>query len=169
VPIAENPVYQRLTALTACLCAEIQDPAWGVPEVCFCGLTPGESAIGQYAGDCNDRCGMAWVRLVGGYPMRGVGQPDETPGNCGQTLGVSVEMGIMRCMNVGDDLGNPPPVEDLVAAVELQVADMLIMQRALYCCAAIPAKEILLGVYQPLGPEGAGGLVGGTWSFQMGV
>lgn len=169
MPIATNPVYERLTALTACLCAEIQDPAWGVPDVCFCGITPGESAIGQYAGNCDETCGMAWVRLVGVYPATGVGVVDVTPGNCGQGLGVNVEMGIMRCMNVGDDLGNPPPPEDLVAAVELQVADMLIMQRALYCCDAIPAKEILLQAYVPLGPEGAGGLVGGTWTFQMGA
>jgi hypothetical protein len=165
--ILPNAAFERLTALATCLCAEIQDPVNGVPDVCFCGVVPGEVASGAYAGDCNDKCGMAWVRMASIYPSNSVGAAVTTPGNCAYGMGMDVEMGITRCMSVGDEQGNPPPAAEMLAAAELQMADAYIMQRALYCCDAIPAKDVILGLYQPLGPEG--GLIGGLFTMSMGV
>lgn len=98
----DNAVFNRVGELAECLCAQIQDPENGVPDVCFCGVVPGDQAIGNYAGDCTEKCGMAWVRLVSLYPMGSLGTIDRTPGNCGVGLGIDVEMGIFRCISIGD-------------------------------------------------------------------
>jgi len=162
-----NAVFERLTALATCLCAEIQDPANGVPDVCFCGIVPGEAALGEYAGDCDTKCGMAWIRLVSVYPSNAVGVTVSTAGNCAHGLGMNVEMGMMRCISVGDDQGNGPTPAELLDASELQIADALLMHRALYCCDAIPGRDVILGPYQSLGPQG--GLIGGSYGISMAV
>ena len=165
--IATNPVYERLSALATCLCAEIENPEWGVPDVCFCGVVPGEPGLGQYAGDCTTKCGAGWVRLVSVYPANSVGVLNTQPGNCSHGLGIDVEIGIIRCISVGDEQGNPPPPSELLAAAELQIADAMLMHRAVYCCDAIHPGDVILGQYQSLGPEG--GLVGGSYFMSMGV
>jgi hypothetical protein len=166
--VDSNPLYDRVTDLAACLCSAIQNPANGVPDVCFCGIVPGEAVTALYTGgNCKDKCGMAWVRVVSIYPMTQVGAPDLTPGNCGAGVGADVELGIFRCISIGDETGAPTTPAELLAAAQLQIADSLVMQQAVYCCAAIPPKEVIMSAYTPLGP--AGGLVGGTWALSMGL
>lgn len=163
----DNVVYDRLSALAACLCGQIQDPVNGVPDVCFCGIVPGDQAVGNYAGDCKDVCGMAWVRLVQMYPMVSIGSPDVTPGNCGTGIGIDVELGILRCITVGDEQGNLPTAAELLAATQLQIADALIMRKAVQCCDAVPWKDTIVTTYTPSGP--LGGLVGGMLNVSMGT
>jgi len=152
-----------LSALAECLCAEILNPVWGVPDVCTCGVVPGEVASAEQTGNCQTKCGQAWVRLVGLYPMAQIGTPQTEAGNCGAGLGMDVEVGIMRCITVGDGRGNPPTPEQYLAATQLQITDALIMRTAIECCPALPSRDTILGLYQPLGPEG--GLVGGLWNL----
>lgn len=164
----DNLLYTRLVDLAACLCAQIDDPANGVPGVCFCGLVPGEQAAAIYAeGNCaRGTCGMAWIRLISTYPMKSIGVIDPTPGNCGATLGADVEMGILRCFTLGDETGRGPDPQQLLASTQLQVADSVVMQKAMLCC-NVPSKEFTLNTYQPLGP--AGDLVGGSWTMSIGL
>ena len=162
-----NRVFDRVGELSECLCAQILDPENGVPDVCYCGIVPGEQAIGNYAGDCKTKCGMAWVRLAGLYPMAAIGQPSIQPGNCGTGLGIDVEMGILRCIEVGDEQGNMISPEEMLAATQLQIADALVMHKAVLCCEAIPSKEAMLSTYTPVGPNG--GLVGGIILVSMGT
>jgi hypothetical protein len=68
-----------------------------------------------------------------------------------------VELGIMRCLDVGDGTEPPSPAV-LAAATVLQVADMMAMWRAIMCCRQ--SKDWIVGQYVPNGPTG--GLVGGT-------
>jgi hypothetical protein len=153
-----------LTDLAACLCDEID--ASGLPGTCFCGVVPGDAAAQDYAGNCKDgKCGMAWVRLLGAYPASGVAAQDQTPGNCGAGIGADIEVGIMRCMIVGDAQGNPPTPTQLLDTTALQMADAEAMRRAILCCSTIPNHDMLLGTYTPLGPNG--GLVGGVWSLSV--
>jgi len=167
VTIPSNPAFGRLAALATCLCAQIQDPLNGVPDVCFCGIVPGEAALGDYAGDCDVKCGMAWVRMVTIYPSNSVGAALLEPGNCKHGMGMDVEMGMLRCISAGDSLGNPPSPEELLAASELQIADALVMHRAVYCCDTIPPRDVILGQYQTIGPSG--GLVGGFFNMSMAI
>lgn len=159
-----NLLSDRLTALAECLCAEIGKAG---PRTCFCGVVPGSGAVAEYSGNCNDKCGMAWVRLVTIYPSDGVGQQAEAVGNCYLGTDAIVEVGILRCAAMPDDRGNPPTGYALLQSFEQQTTDALTMQRAIMCCEAISPKDIILGVYTPQGP--LGGMVGGVWQFTMGL
>lgn len=155
-----NNVTDSLTLLAACMCEQITDS--GLPETCFCGIVPGDQVLAAYAGDCAKKCGMAWVRLVAVYPATGVGIPNEQPHNCGYGLGVTVEMGMLRCAHTGTAERPASPAEQMMDA-KLQVADMLAMRRAIACCTG--SGDWALGQYTPTGPQG--GLLGGVWSLEM--
>ena len=153
-----------VTDLAACLCDEID--ASGLPGTCFCGVVPGDAAAQDYTGNCKDgKCGMAWVRLVTLYPADGVAIPNQTAGNCGSALGADIEVGIMRCITVGDAQGNPPTPTQLLDASALQMADAEAMRRAILCCTTIPTHDMMLAGYTPMGPSA--GLVGGVWNLSV--
>ena len=160
-------VFGRLAALASCLCAELKDPINEVPDVCFCGLIPGNAIPVEYTGDCDDMCGAAWVRLISVYPSDAIGVIVTEPGNCLHGIGIDLEMGIIRCLSVGDEQGNPPPPEELLAATDLAIRDATLMMKALACCESIPPKDVVLGQYQPIGPEG--GIIGGSFFVSMGA
>jgi hypothetical protein len=162
-----NPITDRLTALATCLCAAIEDPDSGVPGVCFCGIIPGNAIPVEYTGDCNDKCGAAWVRLTTAYPANAVGVLNTQATACDSGMGIDVEIGILRCISVGDAQGNPPEPAELLAGAELAMDDLMLMWRAVLCCDAFDSRDVILGQYQPVGPEG--GLVGGAFTLSMGV
>ena len=157
-------IESALTELATCLCAEIVDPVNNVPDVCFCGVIPGEAASAMYGGDCKTKCGMAWTRLIGAYSAAGVGNVVTTPGNCSVGTGFDVEMGMLRCTPIGT-ADKPPKPEELLASAQLQWADMNVMRKAVACCPA--SRNWSLGSYTPMGP--GGGLVGGFWVITMWV
>ena len=155
-------VIDRLVDLASCLCAQIAID--GLPGLCRCGLQPGAQVIGlPVGGDCGEECGQAWVRLASLYPSTSIGQPSTQQGNCLSALGLDVEMGVMRCVPIGDPNGDLPSEEDLAAATALQVADALSMRRAVSCCG--DAEDWMLGQYAPQGPQG--GFVGGIWTLSL--
>ena len=160
LPTYDSLVGQVLENLATCLCAQIEID--GLPPTCFCGTMPGAEVPLDYAGDCDDVCGMAWVRMIASYPSTSVGAAAERPGNCAMGIGVDIEVGIVRCLDVGEG-GEPPTPESMAEATRLQAADMMAMWRAVACCHG--SKDWMMGQYQPYGPEGA--LVGGM--FQVAV
>lgn len=160
----DSPIMTALASLAECLCAQVS--ADGLPGLCFCGLVPGEVPAIEYLDNCEgDDCGMAWVRLIAVAPITGVGVVNATVNNCNSSLGFDAEVGIMRCAPVGSEDGEPPPAEAMLAAVDLQVADMMAMFRAIACCEAL--GEFIIESYAPIGPEG--GAVGGFWTLSAGV
>lgn len=158
-----STAFDRLAALAECLCAELAKA--GSPDVCFCGILPGEVASSDYMGGCGTKNGMAWVRVKNLYPATSVGTPDITVGNCNKELGIDVEMGIMRVYSVGDSRGNPPTPAQSLEAAALQIMDAETMLRAISCCDAISGRDFVLSQYDPAGPEG--GVVGGMWTISM--
>ena len=168
----DNNIFSQIAKIAECLCTTISDN--GMPGLCFCGIIAGETAydatgIGDGCGDDyveDSGCGQAWVRLVSAYPSSNVGQADVMPGNCGNGFGFDLEIGILRCIRIEEE-GGVLPAEEMLEAVQLQIADMLIMQKALQCCPALDTKDFVLGQYAPIGPMG--GLVGGTWLISVSV
>jgi hypothetical protein len=155
-----STVFDSLTVLAACLCEQIR--VSGLPETCFCGVVPGEAVVAAYAGNCTKKCGMAWVRLVSTYPASGVNVPNEEARNCGAGIGYGVEAGILRCAHIGTE-ERPPTASEQMADAQLQIADMLVIRRAVACCPG--SRDWILGTYTPAGPQG--GLFGGVWTMEM--
>jgi len=172
--VTTSPFYQSkallrdvtnelLTDIAACLCVTLEE--WGLPPTCFCGVLPGQTVAIDYFGGCDDEScgnGMAWVRLAALYPAQIVGVPMQTPGNCDSTLGMDLEIGVVRCISAGEDDGSPVSPEELAASTYLQSQDALAMRAAMACCSPLTSKDFILGAYTPYGPDGL--VVGGTWT-----
>jgi hypothetical protein len=156
----ENLIFTRLDDLATCLKEQIEQ--MDLPGVAFCGVIPGDAAIANYVGG-GDECGMAWVRLVNMFASEGIIDAFQEPGNCNAETSFTVEVGILRCMTVGDESGEPPTPEEYLESAQLQIADALCMKRAIVCCEALPNKDYMLGPYLPTGP--LGGIYGGTWQL----
>lgn len=151
-----------LPDLAACLKAQMQEA--GLPETCFIGVIPGSSLTADYTGDCEDACGVAWVRIPTYYPSQTVGRADDTLGNCGVGLGADIEVGILRCLPMEED---PMTEAEALAAYQLQIRDAEAARRAIVCCTTLRPKDYILGSYTPIGP--LGGLVGGSWTAFVGL
>jgi hypothetical protein len=151
-----DKVATVLAELSTCLCAQLLTD--DSPPVCACGLFPGAEVPMDYVGNCEGACGQAWVRLANAYPSTTIGVATQVPGNCGLGIGVDIELGIARCVEVGDVDGQPPDPAVLAAAAVLQEADMMTMWRAVACCRS--SKDWIVTNYTPFGPEG--GVVLGT-------
>lgn len=158
-----------LTDLSACVCAQLADS--GLPPTCVCTPMPGAGIAADYAYDCKtDRDGMSWVRLVNSYPaiapgvqaQQGQGQ---TPLRCGSLFGFTVELGIIRSIEVADQRGRALPPQKMADAVTQQNGDMMAMYKAVNCCDSLKDLDWALGVYAPAGPQG--GIVGGAWQIYV--
>ena len=66
-------------------------------------MVPGSVAVHEYAGECEDRDGMAWVRIANVYPATGVGVQSTRPGVCGHGTGYDLEVGAMRSIEVEEE------------------------------------------------------------------
>jgi hypothetical protein len=158
-------IADRLIELSACVCQMLTTEGTGRP--CWCGLTLGVNAAWDGCGECADGgCGMGWVRLDGAYPFTAFPvEETEIASTCGTFTGYTIEVGALRCMPQNED-GQPlGPDVTLGLAVD-QARDMLALRSAILCCPAWPDWPVLLGSWQPLGPEG--GCVGGFWTFALG-
>jgi hypothetical protein len=159
-------IGEILASIAACVCAELTPDGADGPDVCFCDVVPGQVFAHDYVWGCeaDGKCGAAWVRMITAYPAVGVGVPaDKRPG-CGFLLGVDVEIGVIRCLEAGEN-GNAPEAEVMNAAAMQEIDDMIAIRRAIMCCDALEDIDISLGNYQPTGP--AGMVFGGTWALSL--
>lgn len=154
---------EALEKIATCLCAQLTDCG---PEVCFCGVVPGDVVAADYGGGCESGCGgIAWVRMQLAYPSKILGAQNTDPQNCDLAMGMDIEIGVLRCISAGDDAGNAPSAAELLAATQQQTADLMAMWKALSCCGF--GKDMIIGAYTPAGP--AGGLVGGSFLLSIQV
>jgi hypothetical protein len=161
-----NRLHDLMVDLAACLCEQAQ--ADGNGNLCFCGVLPGDAVVADYVGEgCDDRSGMAWVRLITAYPSSGVGVVDETVGNCGSELGFEVEVGMLRLIAAPEDDGTPPDSSEMLKATALQTDDMFTMIKAITCCPALTSKDFSLSTYAPTGPMGL--VYGGTFTVMLAI
>lgn len=162
----DNIVFSQMAAIAECLCAQIKEN--DLPGLCFCGILGGDGPYDMtgVGDDCEEGgCGQAWVRFVTGYPSTEVGVALQTPNNCKSNgFGYDLEVGITRCVTIPDD-GEAMDHAEMLAASQLQIADMLTMQQALLCCNALNSEDFVLGAYIPIGPEG--GILGGRWILSI--
>lgn len=164
----DTVVYPKMIELSACLCAEIE--ASGLPTPCSCGPIAGALTL-DYCGSCSDgKCGgQAWVRLTSAFPSSDFPNPRAEAFNCFVPLVFEVEVGIVRCKPVGTASGMrgyvPPSLEQQVAAVRLQTADMAAILRAVNCCFANGDFNYSVGQYTPVTPEAD--CVGGAFTVTI--
>lgn len=138
-------------------------------------VAPGEGVTPEYQGpkvvytdDDNEPipsvCGLGWVRLMQAYMATGVGVQDSTRGNCNKSLGFDINIGITRCAPAPDARSGyaAEVLEDLAhRSNEL----MMIILRAIQCCAGPLGDDYILRAWQPIGPAGV--MFGGSWTLSV--
>jgi hypothetical protein len=153
-------IWPFLTDLAAQLQVEIEDS--GLKDPCWIGVLPGSLVALDYCAPCGgSKCGMAWVRLAAISEW-----VDETGvadfSRCNSLFTATFEMGIVRCHQTSDDRGNPMSMAYQAEATRVQLAEMAAMKRVLLCSSLMANRNVTLGGYQPIGPDGS--CVGGSWS-----
>jgi len=152
-------VLTPLADLFDCLCTEVNL----VHPVCSCALLPGQAVAWDYCGECGDKCGQAWLRLMRVYPYD-VWPDPATGGKCTSPLAMEVEIGVVRCIPALGEGGELPDIADIELSTMLQIADMWAMYRAIVCCkSSFKSPQ----TYEAVGP--LGGCVGGTWRAILAV
>lgn len=145
------------SSLASALCAQITVD--GLPEPCFCGVMPGAQVPLDYCGECDDRCGMAWVRLAS-INIEQFQQGIST-NRCVSVQQATFEVGIVRCAPGPDDYGNLPDEAAQLAAVQQQMKESETITCAITTALGPTRLPYSLTTYTPSGPQGL--CVGGAW------
>lgn len=157
--VDDTEIWPLMERLADCLCETLTERGV-LPGGCFCDIMPGDQAVWDYSS------GMAWVRLASVVPSSVFPNQDFELNNCGTTLAGEIEVGVLQCTPVGGADGSPPEPSQRREAARLQMASMAAMRAAILCCADGNDLDLILGAYDPQGPNG--GLVGGVWTVSVG-
>lgn len=157
-------IYPVLTKLTECLCAELERS--GLAAACRCLLVPGSGPSLDFCSEgCDGGCpGEAWVRLLRAFPSSNFPAQDGVA-ICTTLLAFEIEVGVGRCLPVGQDNGQPPEDQETFDTARLQLADMAAMRRAIVCCFAGSDTEHILSSFEP--NIALGGCLVSTWSLTV--
>lgn len=159
-PENTSRVLNALIEFTGCVGGAFDD-------VCSYSLIPGEGYLPFMPDedeDCEDEdCSQVWVRVIGMGPT-----PQNTEGwdgqQCGFTMDVGLEVGIMRCMEIVPDGEAPTASQMLGYAMQAMEDSNALMCAALGCDVGISLE---IGQWAPMGPMG--GEFGGTWTMTLQV
>jgi hypothetical protein len=158
-------LQDALIAFTGCIGESLDN-------LCTYGLTIGDSYVpfrpdpedeeADEDDDCTeDACNQAWVRVMG-ISAKPDPNTEGWGGNCAPLLTADLEVGILRCFEIGEGGEAPTASEVLVAAMQ-SMTDMAAIHKAALSCEAFPYIESQ--TWQPLGPSG--GQYGGMWGFTV--
>ena len=152
-----------LDELTRCVCRNLEGQ--GAGPTCWCGMiVSGDGATWDFCGECaGDTCGMGYVRLVSIFPYTTFPQP--TPGVCASEMGLTLEVGALRCLPIAVESGLPPSPEEIEESTLGVIADMHALQQAIMCCDLPGDPLVEIGTWMAQGPRG--GCVGGAWTVQV--
>ena len=164
--VEDTGIYPVMIDMVACLAAELEKR--GLPELCFIGVLPGDTAIFDVGGCPNGKCGSAFVRLARTYVTDPFPQQDTRPGNCASRLAYDLEVGVIRCAQVVTSKGNVVGADEMTRLVRTQLADMAAIIAAIRCCMSKQGrrKDFVMGSYEPT--AFAGGAGGGIVSVTIG-
>lgn len=138
-----------------------------VPDICTYSLTIGDTYTPFEADDedeCDEgaaMCSQIWVR-VSNIGVVDPGQGGWGGNSCAVMLSLTLEVGVLRCIEVPEE-GDPPTATDVMLAATQSMDDM---NRIL--CAAMSCEvwdSIDVGTWTPAGP--LGGQYGGIWTFTV--
>lgn len=149
---------ESLIAFTGCIGESLSD-------ICSYGLTIGETYV-PFDPDPEDECAedeaicsQAWVRVSGAVSPY---QTDSFGEDCAISLRMTLEVGVLRCLDIPEG-GEAPTATEVLAAAMQSMTDM----NAIYCAAmgCDVWESISAGSWSPTGPMG--GQYGGVWTFDV--
>lgn len=166
-----------MVSLIGCVCAALEDV--GRP-VCCCMWARGETRPPADRCDCTcthpdehntEGQGVAWVRTVS---LDNIATPTEPRNTFGSSacaipaarLRVTVEVGIYRCIDVGDAETGPDCKDRTQTAADGAWDDAIIRTAAL-CCEPLWGRRMTFLRQVPVGPSGGCGGSVTTWTLDL--
>lgn len=159
---------EALVAFTACV-GEALD------GICTYGLTIGETYVPfdpdpdeVLSAECEPDddgfiCSQLWVRVMDSKILH-VEENSFSHGECGGVMSLSLEVGVLRCLDIPED-GKAPTATDMLVASMQAMTDMKAIHCAAMDCEVWDSINSLTWV--PSGP--LGGQYGGIWTFEVEV
>lgn len=155
-----GPLIEALVGFTGCI-------GEALPDICSYGWTYGDSYV-PFVPDPDDEtcdeeealCSQAWVRVAGVTPSPGAVETWE--GDCAIELSLTLEVGVLRCVDIAEG-GEAPTATDTLAAAMQSMTDMNALHCAAMGCEVWASIET--GAWEPYGP--LGGQYGGVWTFTV--
>ena len=133
-----------------------------LPEACFATVVPGElAALDNLTDEC---AAMAYSRVTSVFPSTTSFPSADASPRSGYFFASIIELGLIRTIELPDN-GEAPSAEAQREAARLQAADMGAMLTAICAYCTDYSIPVVLGAYQPVGPEG--GVVGGFWTATL--
>lgn len=160
--VEDQTAWPILLKLGDCLCQEIASA--GLPPTCICSPMPGDAVAADYV---TAEAGMSWVRVASVFPYTVFPAQETRALGCAVSMAVQLEVGTLFCAPVveGRNGRRPPGLSAMYDSTRIQMAAMAAMLRAIECCLSGRSKDVALGAYTPLGPDG--GVVGGSWTVTV--
>lgn len=140
------------------------------------GLLVALDGFGDDGRDTNGQCNtLLWAQVLRIYRARTFPMEELVGTPCGGIRVVQVQVGLARCAALPDENGNPPDPADLEREALVLLDDARRLELSL--CQAAKAigptgrdvsGQVVIGAWEPVGPEG--GVVSGvmTANFQLG-
>lgn len=151
----DDNLQDALIGFTGCLGEAFDD-------ICSYGLTIGETYV-PFDPDPEDNCdpdeaacSQMWVRVTNIHASAN----SSWEGTCALELVISLEVGILRCIDIPEG-GEAPTTTDVMAAALQSMADMRKILCTAMGCEVWASLDV--GIWNPSGP--LGGQYGGTWTF----
>lgn len=151
------------------LIAFLQCVHTAVPDVCTSSVTIGQSYVPfdpDEDEDCDADeavCSQLWVRVMNVTPL--FQQASFAGGDgCSTSLQLTLEVGILRCIEIPEG-GEAPSATDVLVASQIAMDDMMAIHCAATECDVF--DSISTGQWSPSGP--LGGQFGGIWTFTVEV
>lgn len=151
--------------LLECVCEAVA--VLGSGPTCACGIIAGDRPSWDYCGECGrGLCGMAYIQPGRSFAYSTFPLEDDELSACNRPLAYELQVGVIRCIPVMDNDGEPPDMNDVTDASLGFVADQHALRTAIECCdSPYLTKLMVLGGWTPIGPTG--NCVGGFWTMTL--
>lgn len=160
-------VFAKAEELLSCLEEYLAEYS---AEACRTFIAPGNPPAWDFCCDCGRGDGQAWVQVANVFPTDNFPAQQTGAMRCPPSgLGVTFNVGVLRCAAVVDDNGRPPSSARLIADAKKVHRDRAIVSEAIRCCFLADADPgtYVIGEWTPLGPQG--GCVGGQTGLTLAV
>ncbi len=163
--MAEPTELVLADTLLACLRQQLEINPNPPARVCLRVGAEVRQDLSEYEDECCD--GLAYVKVNQIYPSMTFPEPDDGSVGCATTWVVDLEMGVFRCLPMGDEK-SLPTCEEWTNATTQVAYDSAAMRAAVSCFQATlePGQESLVRSWTPLSSEG--GCAGGTQEVTVG-
>lgn len=148
--MAQLDLFARASQLADCLCSALQEQEYPSEEAQWQGECCVWPAAEVAFDNCCEKGGQGWVTVQGGGIAGEFPDINSAPSDCTQTLAVTYEIGVLRCVCAEATCGCDRKEADAANVI----LDFQAMLKGISCCLNEGDDEWVMQSFQFIGPEG---------------